>query len=577
MPWKTIILLVVAFAPPAGFGALQWEEVRSNPVVSAVFAAVSVLWVALVGFVGKVWKELEPRWSKAGAEWVDAQTQRMLSGFGLRRRYYRQLRYRHRVFNVRGLQTQGTFTLELDKVFVGLRIAPQNPQEASTDPLRVGVLAGNRGIWDFLVSKHEAYRCLALVGAPGSGKTTLLQHLALTFAQNRQRRYDRRCRAFVPVFLFLRDHVKAITADVAPTLARLVTDQEKAEGLTPPPDWFERKLLANRCLVLLDGLDEVADADQRKKVSAWVDKQMELYGGNRFVVTSRIHGYRANPLRQATVLEVQPFTTEQVEQFVNSWYLANEILSFGKDDEGVRSAAAKKASDLLRRLRNTPSLAAMALNPLLLTMIATVHRYRAALPGRRVELYSEICDVFLGHWRQAKGLTSNLTPAQKRAVLMPVAFHMMEQKTREITESEAGQIGHNPLRRVGVTTQEARAAFFKDIEDDSGLLIQRRPGLYSFTHQTFQEYLAATHLLSHRDSSEDILARRIEDAWWHETIRLCAAQGDATNIIRACLAAAGRNVAALVLAYECSNEARDVEPEIREQLERGIWRIGLRR
>ena len=38
----------------------------------------------------------------------------------------------------------------------------------------------------------------------------------------------------------------------------------------------------------------------------------------------------------------------------------------------------------------------MAVNPLLLTMIATVHRRGNVLPGKRVELYKEICQVLNG-------------------------------------------------------------------------------------------------------------------------------------------------------------------------------------
>ena len=34
---------------------------------------------------------------------------------------------------------------------------------------------------------------------------------------------------------------------------------------------------------------------------------------------------------------------------------------------------------------------------------------------------------------------------------------------------------------------------------------------------------------------ENDLIARVEDTWWHETIRLYAAQVDATNIVRACL------------------------------------------
>ena len=72
------------------------------------------------------------------------------------------------------------------------------------------------------------------------------------------------------------------------------------------------------------------------------------------------------------------------------------------------------------------------MNPLLLTLIATVHRYRSQLPGRRVELYAEICDVFLGKRQQAKDLELDLTPAQKVRVLRVLAYEMMCREVREI-------------------------------------------------------------------------------------------------------------------------------------------------
>ncbi len=90
------------------------------------------------------------------------------------------------------------------------------------------------------------------------------------------------------------------------------------------------------------------------------------------------------------------FNNTQVKKFVYNWYLATTILSYAKDDPGLRQEAEQKAHDLLDRLRKNPVLHELTVNPLLLTMIAMVHSYRDALPGRRVELYAEICDVLLG-------------------------------------------------------------------------------------------------------------------------------------------------------------------------------------
>ncbi|MCA9976532.1 MAG: SUMF1/EgtB/PvdO family nonheme iron enzyme, partial [Anaerolineales bacterium] len=93
------------------------------------------------------------------------------------------------------------------------------------------------------------------------------------------------------------------------------------------------------------------------------------------------------------------------------------------------------------------------------------------------------------------------------------------------------------------------------------LSIEREAGLYGFAHLTFQEYLAAVHV---RDQKlEDELVKQVQDSWWHETIRLYAAQSDATNVVKACLSLKQPSVVALTLAMECLEEAREVKPELR--------------
>lgn len=561
---KAVLAVLLIFGPPVGVFATFPNLVINNPIL---YGFCSILWIgvtALAGLAQAVGDELRKMWAQSLAEWINAEVRLRILPF--REKYYQQLKFRHRVFNVRGLRTQGTFTFELEKVFVDLRISPENPQAITADLLRQGPTAAKLSIWDLLASELAEYSTLAIIGPPGCGKTTLLQHLVLTFINNDQRKYNRRVRGYVPIFLFLRDHKKRIISDDPPSLAELATEQESK--LNPDKDWFRRNLEDKNCLVLLDGLDEVANETERREVVTWVDEQVALFGGNHFIVTSRPFGYRSTPMKRAAVLEVQPFTLEQVKQFVENWYLANEILSFGKDDAGIREAAAKSAADMMHRLRTAPALTALAVNPLLLTMITMVHRYRGALPGRRVELYSEICDVLLGHWRSAIGVADPLSASQKRSVLQPLALSMMKSQQREIKARQAIEIIREPLQRVGVVGKDDPPGFLGEVEKESGLLLEREVGEYTFAHLTFQEYLASVQLLETNEGW--CLEQCVDDSWWHETIRLYAAQTDATSIVRACLQSTKNQVTCLTLAYEISLEARNLDPEVRKQLEETI-------
>ena len=475
-------------------------------------------------------------------------------------RYKKHIIYEHRVFNVCGLRTQGAFTLEVDKVYVGLRIAPSAHPNNPNGLTHHQALEGNRPIWDFL---KQDFKILAVIGAPGCGKSTLLQHIALAFAANKHGSYG--LSAHTPVFLFLREHIDKIVTDEI-NLAQLAqthfSNEKRYPNLKPPENWFATQLNKGNAIVLLDGLDEVADVKKRQKISAWVDQQIITYHNCPFIVTSRPQGYLAAPLQQAHRLEIQPFSWSQVKEFAHSWYFQHEVLSFGKKDEGVFNRAKHGADDLLMRLQQMPTLNALTVNPLLLTMIAMVHRYRGQLPGRRVALYSEICDVLLEHRRAAIGVQDNLTAIQKRVALQPLAAAMMQREIREISTEDAIAIITEPLKQVGISEAHAGELFLREIEAGSGLLNESENHKWSFAHLTFQEYLTACHWL--KQPAESTWHELINQSWWHETLRLYVAQANANDIVQACLQQ--NSLPSLILATEFDEEASELDAATRQTL-----------
>jgi len=595
-----ILYLLAAFGIPVA-GATFSEDffllLTDDPLRALGLVLLYGAGVTIFGFVTQVWRRLEGSLVDQVATWLEDRVGESFSGS--HQRYNQHLIYRYRDFDVKGLSTQGIFTLMLEDVFVSIRVAPQVIHRVSADPLGMSEVRGARGgnfsfdrfspsghlptptprlngypatyslsgthdIWQFLSAEQIMDQNLVIIGPPGSGKTTLVQHMTLVLA-NRKKQSEIKAPDKLPILLFLRNHAEAIKDDDSYWLAKAAHLSLQLNRMPDPPseEWFERYLKRGECLVMLDGLDEVADPVLRQQTATWIDRQMDAYGNNRFIVTSRPFGYRSNPLTGVSILEVQPFNTNQVSRFIERWYVANEIKSFQQDDPGVRLRAQEGAEELIQRVRNTPSLSALAVNPLLLTMIATVHRYRSSLPERRVELYAEIADVFLGKRQLARGLSQSLTSAQKQNVLQPLAYHMMQNKQREIQLDEALQLIQEPLGLV--SPNENGEDFLRMIENSSGLLLERENREYSFAHLTFQEYFAAMYVLEEQLGQE--LVMYVEESWWHETIRLFCAKADATPIIEACLRDSKPSVPALTLAIECATEALKIQPQVRKQLE----------
>jgi formylglycine-generating enzyme required for sulfatase activity len=189
----------------------------------------------------------------------------------------------------------------------------------------------------------------------------------------------------------------------------------------------------------------------------------------------------------------------------------------------------RQTEALLRAIQGSERVRELAVNPLLLTVIALVQRYRAQLPERRTELYEEAIEVLLGKWDEAKGLAAKtlmagreLDAGDRRSLLEPVALWMMEQPLREIESRDLRrQLGQQFQEMVGDWRQAGRAVddFLRLINERSGLLAERGQGVYSFSHLTFQEHLAARAVADRPDYIPYTLAR-LGDGWWREVILL---------------------------------------------------------
>lgn len=561
MEKKIVTWLGLALAgvgvPLVGSAAFHdWALQHPLPAVG-ILVGYEVLLV-LAGLARDVWGEQRPlllSWLNLRVTWVFS-------------RYYweyrRYLRIRYRDLDVKGAGVRGPFTLGLEEVFIGLRMAPELPEKANRNPVPKKyerLREGQHSIWDYL----HGYQHLAILGAPGSGKTTLLQHIALTLL-NRKRRHKVKAPPKLPILLALREHRQTIMRNPKITLAALVQTHLAQQQHPAPKGWFEHQLKRGRCLVLLDGLDEVVDEQERQQVVHWVETQLDSYERTRFLLTSRPFGYPKGRLGRVDVLEVRPFTSEQVTQFITVWYLVVEARSAQKknDDPGVILTATLGSQELLRKLQGIPELQELAVNPMLLTMLATVHRFYGALPGSRVELYAKACEVFVGSRQLAKDIPLELRPAQIQGVLKPLAFYLMSNFKQEISAAETQAVIAEPLARVN--PQMKVADFLKLVEETSGLLLEQASEVYRFAHLTFQEYLAAVHVKEQGLVQE--LLNAVSDVWWHETIRLYVAQADATAIIQACLTVQPPSAMALSLALECLEEAQGVEKHVRGQMQR---------
>ena len=108
---------------------------------------------------------------------------------------------------------------------------------------------------------------------------------------------------------------------------------------------------------------------------------------------------------------MRDFTLADVEQFLLNWH---QLVAIGQMGPGASADAyaAAQTRQLLDAIQANERIRELAINPLMLTVIAMVHRDRVKLPDRRAELYAEAVDVLLGKWDEARGVQGDADPAR---------------------------------------------------------------------------------------------------------------------------------------------------------------------
>jgi formylglycine-generating enzyme required for sulfatase activity len=454
-------------------------------------------------------------------------------------RYCRAAEAQHEKLELAGFKTKLRVPVGLEELYVplhamvdlrGVGEAAFGDAADAEKRLRAAGAASEIPLSDaFREAKKRSRRGLVILGDPGSGKTTHLRRLLLWCL--------RRGTAglgldddVLPVFLALRN-----LRDMGMGLDAFIEQELDSPHLRMPEGFGARLRERGRLLLLFDGLDEVADEQQRAVVSRWIEKAAEAWPTSTAVVTCRFAGYggKARLGERFLELHLRPLTREQSEEFIRNWYRIVET-GLAADPAQGEVTARIEAEKLVHRLRDPDNrsvrLLEMTRNPLLLANLCLVHRDRGALPRGRAGLYGECIEVLLERWREAKGLSVGVDARAGQRVLQPAALwlHEKDQRTRA-PAAELAPVLEPALAAVKWQGGGARE-FLRTVRDESGLLTGWGQDEYGFMHLGFQEYLAAREIRRRYVAGDTRvlrdLAARYGESWWQEVTLILLALGD---------------------------------------------------
>ncbi|MFQ5857197.1 MAG: NACHT domain-containing protein, partial [Anaerolineae bacterium] len=382
----------------------------------------------------------------------------------------------------------------------------------------------------------QEHQRLVVLGDPGSGKSTLLKYLALTFAEGRGTARERLGldEDRLPVLLPISAYAAALKEEdlsLSEYLPRHFAEHQLPD-LTP---LFQHELELGRALVLLDGLDEVLRTEDRLEVTRRVEAFARRYRRNRFVVTSRIAGYSAGPLRgDFAHFTIEPFNDDQIRWFAVNWSRAYEATAGWSPQAEQR--AGRRAENLVEAVNSHPAIHRLAANPLLLTILALIHYQGTRLPHRRVELYRLCVEALAETWNLARSLAEQpielwvgdrrLDEEQVVRVLAPIAYWMHKEVPSGLVERRA--LEEQVARHLAVWKGPREASrlahqFLELVREQVGLLVERGLDQFGFMHLTFEEYLAARYIADQRERERKALVlKHLHDPRWWEVILLAA-------------------------------------------------------
>lgn len=424
----------------------------------------------------------------------------------------------------------GAVKVKLENIFVPLHLS-QSKQSRKKSEFDLEETT-REAIGDIL-SKNSR---LAILAKPGGGKSTLIKRIAIAYAfpERREKINDKLPdKEWFPIFLRCRELGEKVTLSITEIINGIPARAE-INSCSGDFSLLVSKALQNgNALLLIDGLDEIAEDKNRISFVNQLRTFIATYPTINIIVTSREAGFRVVAGTLATYCEnyiVSNLIGSEIQELCLKWHKA--II-----DESENTV--KEANKLSELILKDSRIKVLAENPLLLTTLLFVKRWAGYLPTKRSVLYQEMIKLLLVTWNVEGHEILDIEEAEPQLAF--VAYWMSKNGQQTISADELNNClidARKQMPEILGYTNVSPSEFIKRVESRSSLLIMSGhkrlasgniTAVYEFLHLSFQEYLTAKAIVKRfipltdlQSKIADIVKPYINNENWKEVIPLAA-------------------------------------------------------
>jgi hypothetical protein len=355
-----------------------------------------------------------------------------------------------------------------------------------------------------------------MLGDPGGGKTTSTSQLLYQIASGRAQQVV----ATVPFWITLRDYAPRFDSGVS--IVEYLEEQCRTiYSISPPENAIEYMLLNGRAIVFFDGLDELLDTSDRQKIVAAVEGFATRYATASVVVTSRRIGYIEAALDDTMFVQLQlgPFTADQIETYAAKWFSLDDSIEPSRRETITQAFMTDSA--FVRDLTS---------NPLMLSLMCGIYAFENYIPRNRPDVYERCSLLLFEKWDKQRGIGGEVSfDAHVQSAMRSIAFSLFSSRGSEKGLSRHQLIDHVKaylLKKRFDNEEEAEQAATEFIDFCKGrawVLTELGADAYGFTHGTFLEFFAASHIVRLHPNSDalmDILYDHLRKSEWDVVAQL---------------------------------------------------------